>query len=499
MATEKVILAIDQGTTSTRAILFDRSGQVRAVAQEEFPQHYPKPDWVEQDAEHIWQSVRQAVLRALQQTGLPGEAIEAIGIANQRETTVVWERATGRPIYRAIVWQDRRTAEWCHRWKAEQPLLQDRTGLVVHPYFSASKIRWILEHVNGAGARAEQGELAFGTIDSFLIWRLTGGAVHATDVTNASRTLLWNLRRGMWDGEICHLLGIPESLLPEVAPSGSLFGKTRGLDFLPDGIPIAGVAGDQQASLFGQACWRRGEAKCTYGTGAFLLVHTGSQPVRSQHGLIATAAATRQGEALQYALEGSILVAGAAVQWLRDGLGLLTRSDQVEELALQARSDSTVVFVPALTGLGAPHWAPEVQGTIFGLTRATGAAELARATLEGIALQVRDLIEAIRRDFPDGLAWLRVDGGMARNDWLLQLQADVLGVPVHRVAHGESTALGAAMLAGVTTGFWQSPEALVEVVKLEREFQPAAPSERVQALVHRWERAVRTTLAHYSG
>ncbi len=490
------VLAIDQGTTSTRAILYDESGMARGVDQREFPQLYPHPDHVEHDPEQIWESVREVVRGALAAAGADGAQVAAIGITNQRETTIVWDRETGRPVYNAIVWQDRRTADICRRWKTEEELIRERTGLVSHPYFSASKLRWILDNVPGARERAERGELAFGTVDSYLIWRLTGGAVHATDVTNASRTMLFNLRSEAWDGELCHLFSIPEPLLPAVQRSASRFGETRGLDFLPDGIPICGVAGDQQASLFGQGCWSHGDAKCTYGTGAFLLVNLATDFILSRSGLITTAAATPEGEPLQYALEGSLFIAGAAIQWLRDGLGIIETAPQVNELAARARPDSEVVFVPALVGLGAPYWVPEAQGTIFGLTRATGAAELARATLESIALQVRDLVLAIESDTGFSLQRLRADGGAAKSDLLLALQANVLGATVERMREGESTALGAAMLAALGAGL-QDKETLRGWAQVERAFEPSGDREAVEALIRRWEHAVKTTIEHY--
>ena len=497
MANDGYLLAIDQGTTSSRAIIYDRAGRPVASAQAEFPQHYPQADWVEHDPEEIWTSVRQVVTDSIRAAGISADTIRAIGIANQRETTLVWERDGGRPIYNAIVWQDRRTVDVCNRWKADEHVLRERTGLVANPYFSVWKLQWILDNVEGARVRAERGELAFGTVDSFLIWRLTGGKAHVTDVTNASRTLLLNLHSGSWDGELCHMLRVPEAVLPEVLRSATIFGTTAGLDWLPDGIPIAGVAGDQQASLFGQGCWQFGEAKCTYGTGAFLLVHLGDRPVLSERGLLTTIAATLADQPLQYAVEGSLFIAGAAVQWLRDALGIIERSEQVNELAAQARADSEVVFVPALVGLGAPYWAPEAQGTIFGLTRATGAAELARAVLESIALQVLDLAEAIAHDTGQPLKGLRADGGAARSDLLMQLQADLLRVPVERAEHGESTALGAAMLAALGSEFVTDPQQLRAWASVERTFQPSADVARTQALVDRWKRAVQTVIEHY--
>jgi glycerol kinase len=493
---DKYLLAIDQGTTSSRVVVFDQEAQPIAAAQEEFPQFYPQTGWVEHDAEQIWSSVAGLVPRALDQAGLEAGQITAIGITNQRETTVVWDRQSGAPIHHAIVWQDRRTAEFCAARKESEPWLQQRTGLVLDPYFSATKIRWILDHVSEARRRAVDGRLAAGTIDSFLIWRLTGGQRHVTDVTNASRTLLLDLENVAWDDELCRFFEVPRAVLPEVLPSCGEFGVTRGLDFLPDGIPITGAVGDQQSSLFGQGCFAAGDAKCTYGTGAFLLVHTGAARVESQARLLATLAAST-GTQPQYALEGSLFVAGAAVQWLRDGLKMIAASPEVDTLAAEAHDDSRLVFVPALVGLGAPHWTPAAQGTIFGITRATTTADLARATLEGLALQVQDLLEAVACDFPGGLKRLRVDGGAARSDYLMQLQADVLQIPVERVAQGESTALGAALLAGLGAGVWNSTEDLKHVVRIARTFEAGMPAEKRAALIRRWQAAVKTVIQYY--
>ena len=453
------VLAIDQGTTSTRAVVYDALGQVRGSAGRELTQHYPRPGWVEHDAEEIWQAVVEVIPRALAAAQVEPGALTAIGVTNQRETIVLWERATGRPLARAIVWQDRRTAEFCRERHQDEEWLRQRTGLVLDPYFSATKIRWLLQQDASWRSRAEAGELACGTIDSFLIWRLTGGHVHATDRSNASRTLLFNLTEACWDAELCRYFEVPAALLPEVRSSAADYGTTTGLDVLPDGVPIRGVAGDQQAALFGQGAFAAGEAKCTYGTGAFFLQHLGDKATLSQHRLLTTLAASGAGPP-QYALEGSVFVAGAAVQWLRDGLHLLENAPDIEALAARSDLEQPVLFVPGFVGLGAPHWVPEARGVLFGLTRGTTAADLGRATLEGVAYQVADLVEAAAADAGTQLTALRVDGGMARNARFLQCQADVLGIPVLQTAQSEATALGAAMLAGLQAGVWPNQESL---------------------------------------
>jgi glycerol kinase len=491
------VLAIDQGTTSTRAVVYDAAGAGVGSAARELTQHYPQPGWVEHDAAEIWESVAAVVPRALQAAGIEARALVVVGITNQRETSVLWERNTGQPVARAIVWQDRRTADFCRDHKSDEPWLSERTGLVLDPYFSATKIGWLLEHQSGLRSRAEAGQLAWGTIDSFLIWKLTGGNVHATDVSNASRTLLLNLKTATWDDELCRYFGVPQTLLPHVKASAADYGKTRGLGFLPDGLPIAGVAGDQQAALFGQRCFAAGEAKCTYGTGAFFLLHTGGRPTRSRHGLLSTLAATVT-EQPQYALEGSVFVAGAAVQWLRDGLKLFRDAAEVEGLARQADPAHPVIFVPALVGLGAPHWAPEARGVVFGLTRGTSTAELARAALDGVAFQVADLIEAAGKDAGVPLAELRVDGGMARNAWFLQVQADLLGLPVVQAGESESTALGAALLAGLKAGVWPDLDALRRLPQKEARFEPRLPPRQREGRLAEWRRAVETVVKFYA-
>lgn len=491
------ILALDQGTTSTRAVVYDAEGRNRGAANKEFRQHYPQPGWVEHDAEEIWQSVAEVVPQALQKAGIGPDQLAAIGLTNQRETVVLWDRASGRPVAPAIVWQDRRTASFCRNHVRDEPWLRERTGLVLDPYFSATKIHWLLEHNPTWREQAQAGKLACGTIDSFLIWRLTGGRVHATDVSNASRTLLFNLRTSAWDEELCRFFEVPMALLPQVRPSAADYGQTAALGFLPAGLPIAGVAGDQQAALFGQRATQAGEAKCTYGTGAFFLLHTGDVCVPSANRLLTTFAATLD-EKPQYALEGSVFIAGAAVQWLRDGLKLIDTAPAVEALANIADPQQPVVVVPALVGMGAPHWIPESQGAIFGLTRGTTAAELARATLEGVALQVGDLIDATNREVPKPVHELRVDGGMTRNATFLQMQADLLGVPVIQAAEIESTAQGAAFLAGLQVGLWPDLDTLRRLPSTGRRFEPRLSETDRQRIRKRWQRAVAAVIRYHT-
>lgn len=486
------LLAIDQGTTGSTAIVVGLDGSTLGKASVEFEQHFPKPGWVEHDAEQIWASVTESVRRALVAAGTAGEEIAAIGITNQRETTLLWDRATGRPIHKAIVWQCRRTAPECDRLKADgvEPLVRRKTGLVIDAYFSGTKVAWILDAVSGARARADKGELAFGTIDCFLVHRLTGGAVHATDVTNASRTLLMDLEKLAWDDEMLRTFKVPASVLPKIVPSAGPIGTTKGVGFLPDGIPITGIAGDQQAALFGQACFGEGDAKCTYGTGAFALMNIGGVPTASTHGLITTVAwQVGAGTKPVYALEGSSFIAGAAVQWLRDGLGIIKTAAEIEALARKVESTDGVAFVPALAGLGAPYWDQSARGTITGITRGTTAAHLARATLEGIAFQVWDLLAAMTKDAGHSLRALKVDGGASKNDLLAQFQADVAGVAVVRPTEVESTGRGAAMLAGVGAGLTDLAAAS-RMVKVDRTFEPAiAPAARAEHLA-RWEGAI---------
>ena len=488
--TEKLLLAIDQGTTGSTALVVTLAGETRGRATVEFPQHFPKPGWVEHDAKEIWTSVAQAVSGALAKAGVRGEDIGAIGITNQRETTLLWDVKTLEPIHRAIVWQCRRTADVCDRLKAEgaAPRVRDKTGLVIDAYFSGTKIAWILDEVSGARARAERGELAFGTIDAFLVSRLTGGAVHATDVTNASRTLLMDLRTLAWDDELCALFRVPRAVLPKIVASAEVVGHTKGVSFLPDGIPIAGIAGDQQAALFGQACFDRGDAKCTYGTGAFALANIGPEVVLSERGLVTTVAWKVDGTTT-YALEGSSFIAGAAVQWLRDGLGIIQSAKEVEALARQVESSDGVHFVPALAGLGAPYWDPNARGTISGITRGTTKAHLARATLEGIAFSVLDLLDAMAKDAKRSLAKLRVDGGACQNDLLMQFQSDVADVAVERPTEVESTGRGAAMLAGLGAGL-SDIGAVRRMWKHDRTFHPTLDRAGRAAKIEGWARAI---------
>lgn len=450
------LLAIDQGTTGTTVLVMDLEGRTLGRDYCEFPQVYPRPGWVEHDPEEIWRSVRKCIEGALASAGLGGSAIAAIGITNQRETTVLWDRKTGAPVHRAIVWQDRRTADRCAelREKGHEEKVKATTGLVLDPYFSGTKLEWLLDNVEGARARAERGELAFGTIDSYLVYRLSGGAVHITDVTNASRTLLMDLRTLRWDSAMCDLLRIPDKVLPTIVPSAARIAETRGMNVLPDGIPITGIAGDQQAALFGQACFEVGDAKCTYGTGAFILVNTGAVPVPSRFGLISTVG-WQVGDEVVYALEGSAFTAGAAVQWLRDGLGLIRTSAEIEDLAKQVESSEGVTFVPALAGLGAPYWDPEARGILTGLTRGTRAAHIARAVLEGIAFQVDDLVRSMSEDLGKPIVRMRADGGASANNLLMQMQADISNLLIERPSDPESTARGAAMLAGVGAGLFR--------------------------------------------
>jgi glycerol kinase len=490
------LLAIDQGTTSTRAVVFDDAGRNVASSGLELTQHYPYPGWVEHDAEEVWRGVRQTVPAALQAAGIDASQLAAIGITNQRETCLFWDRTSGKPSGRAIVWQDRRTADFCRDRRADADWLHQKTGLILDPYFAGTKLHWMLKDDAGLRKDAVAGSVAAGTVDSFLIWRLTGGRLHATDVTNASRTLLLNLATAEWDDELCQYFGVPRNVLPEVRPSAGDFGTTRGLDFLPDGIPIRGVAGDQQAALFGQCGFSRGEAKCTYGTGAFFLQHVGDEPVLSRHRLVTSIAATT-GRKLQYVLEGSIFIAGAAVQWLRDGLKLIPSSPEVEALAEASDPNQPVLFVPAFVGLGAPHWVPEARGVLFGLTRGTTSADLARAALEGVAYQVADLVEAAAEDTGAPLLGLRVDGGMARNAWFLRRQADVLGLPVLAEPDTEATARGAAYLAGLAGNVWPDLEALRRLGGAGVTYAPSMSEEERERRMRLWHRAVRTVIAFY--
>ncbi len=494
------LLVIDQGTTSTRVVIFDDLLRPVAQDQREILPTYPNPGWVEHDPKALVDWVGPLVVQAMVLAGIGPSRVAGIGLTNQRETTVVWDRATGEAIGPALVWQDRRTAPFCEAHRDRRDWISERTGLVLDPYFSATKIAWLLDHVPGARKRAETGELAAGTVDSLLIRHLTGGERHVTDVTNASRTLLMDLRTLTWADDLCHFFAVPRGILPEIRPSAGEFGRTKGLAYLPDGLPITGVAGDQQASLVGQGCLTAGQAKCTYGTGAFLLAHTGDRPVPSTRGLITTLAATLGDGPPQYALEGSVFVAGAAVQWFRDGLKAVGTAPEIDVMSGAADPDSEVLFVPALTGLGAPHWEPDARGTIFGLTRATSIADLARATLEGVAFQVADLIDAINADLPEPLREMRVDGGMARSDPFLQFQADVLGLPLRRSPQAESTSLGAALLAGLGCGLFPDPASAADLLQAgSHTFQTDRDRAWRDAKLGRWRHAVETVKAHYRG
>jgi glycerol kinase len=485
------LLAIDQGTTGSTVLLLATDGRVLGRATKEFPQHFPKPGWVEHEPGEIWASVLSALHGAYAAARESPSECAGIGITNQRETTLVWDRATGEPVHRAVVWQDRRTTERCRALKDAglEPLFRARTGLVLDPYFSGTKLEWILDHVEGARARAEKGELAFGTIDTFLVWKLSAGAAHVTDTSNASRTLLFDLHSRAFSDELCRHLRVPTAMLPKVASSSEVYATTRGVPGLPDGIPVAGIAGDQQAALFGQTCFAPGDAKCTYGTGAFLLVNTGERIVPSKNGLVTTVAWTLNGQT-HYALEGSSFIAGAAVQWLRDGLGLIGKSSEVEALAASVPSSDGVVFVPALAGLGAPYWDPDARGVICGLTRGSTRAHLARATLEGVAFSVADLGRAMEADMGARIARLRVDGGASENALLMQFQADVLDVLVDRPANVETTALGAAYLAGLGVGAFDGLDAVRRAHHVARTFTPSISVTERDAHLARWSDGV---------
>ena len=486
----KHILALDQGTTSSRAIVFNQAGQPVAVAQQEFPQSYPQPGWVEHDPETLWQTQAAVAVEALQKAGITARNVAAIGIANQRETTLLWDRTTGQAVAPAIVWQDRRTAEACAilRAASREAAIRARSGLLLDPYFSATKLAWLLASQPGLRARAETGELAFGTVDSWLAWKLTGGAAHVTDASNASRTLLFDLQTGDWSDELLAEFAIPRAVLPRVVDSSGVLGTVSALPELA-GLPIAALVGDQQGALAGQGCFSAGLAKNTYGTGCFLLMHTGDQALAPPPGLLSTVAARRAGR-LSYALEGSVFIGGAVVQWLRDGLGLVGQSSEIEALAASVPDSGGVAFVPAFVGLGAPYWDPQARGAIFGLTRGSTGAHIARAALESIALQVADLVGALESESAQPLAELRVDGGAAANNLLLQLQADLLGRPVVRPLITETTALGAAYLAGLAVGVWRDDNELASLWQAERRFEPRMPAAEVAAIKARWQEAV---------
>ncbi len=484
------ILALDQGTTSSRAIVFDHEGNIVITSQKEFPQYFPKPGWVEQKPVEIWSSQSAVMAEAIASLWDSDFKICGIGISNQRETTIVWDAVTGKPVYNAIVWQDRRTTSLCDELKRQglSDMIREKTGLLIDPYFSATKVKWILDNVPGARERAEKGRLRFGTVDSWLIWNLTKGMVHVTDVSNASRTLLFNIHTLDWDADLLKLFGVPASMLPRVASSSEIYGyNTRAQ------VPIAGIAGDQQAALFGQMCLEPGSVKCTYGTGSFLLMNSGPKPMASQNNLLTTVS-WKIGERVDYALEGSIFVAGSVVQWLRDGLGIIRSSDEVEALAASVPDAGGVVFVPALTGLGAPWWNADARGSLYGITRGTTAAHIARAALDGIAFQTMDIVAAMEKDAGVPLQNLKVDGGAARNNLLMQFQADLLGVDVVRPSTTETTAMGAAFLAGLATGFWSDIDELKAVWQAERCFKPTMPPDTVAAAKAAWSDAIRRTL-----
>lgn len=495
---QKYILALDQGTSSSRAIVFDHEGRICATAQKEFPQHFPKPGWVEHDPKDIWSSEASVIAEAITALGINGLNIAGIGITNQRETTIVWDAETGEPVYNAIVWQDRRTSEYCDILK-EQNLtgfIREKTGLIIDAYFSATKIRWILENVPGARARAEAGKLRFGTVDTWLLWNLTRGECHMTDVSNASRTMLFNIHTLKWDEDLMKLFGIPMSMLPEVHSSSEIYGHTKTTIFAHK-VPVAGIAGDQQAALFGQMCTTPGSVKNTYGTGCFLLMNSGTKPITSSHNLLTTIA-WKIGDTVNYALEGSIFVGGSVVQWLRDGLGIIKSSSEIESLAMTVPDNGGVYFVPALTGLGAPYWDQYAKGTICGLTRGTTAAHIARAALEGIAFETMDIVNAMEHDAGIKLAELKVDGGASRNNLMMQFQADILGTKVIRPKVTETTAMGACYLAGLATGYWDSLDDIKRQWNADKVFGPLAPAEKVLKLKEGWANAIGRTLTENS-
>eukprot|EP01133_Synstelium_polycarpum_P004673 gene4673-5459_t len=492
---DEYILALDQGTTSSRAIIFDHNGQIRSIAQKEFKQIFPKSGWVEHDPNEIWASQASVAAEATVKMGLNGTNIKAIGITNQRETTIVWDRKTGEPIYNAIVWQDRRTADFCDelRKKGKTELIRSKTGLVLDAYFSGSKIKWILDHVKGAREKANAGELAFGTVDSWLVWKFTRGRVHVTDITNASRTMLFNIITQQWDPELLGLLDIPESMLPEVKQSSEIYGETTTTIFASK-IPIAGIAGDQHAALFGQMCTEKAMVKNTYGTGCFMLMNIGKEFIASKNNLLTTVAWKINGQ-IQYAFEGSIFIAGAAVQWLRDGLGIIQTSADVERLALSVEDTQGVYFVPAFAGLGAPYWQPDVRGTFVGLSRGTNKGHIARAAIEAIAYQTMDVLNAMQADAGMEIKELRVDGGATANDLLMQFQSDLLNCKVIRPTVVETTALGAAYLAGLATGYWKNVEEIQQLWKAEKEFIPAGDQAVIKNGIKNWKRAIHAAQA----
>jgi glycerol kinase len=493
---EKYILSLDQGTTSSRAILFNKKGEIVHITKREFTQYFPNPGWVEHNANEIWGSILAVIAACLAEANIKPEQIAGIGITNQRETTVVWEKETSRPIYNAIVWQSRQTARICEELKANgyDPLFREKTGLLIDAYFSGTKVKWILDNVEGAREKAERGELLFGTIDTWLIWKLSGGKVHVTDYSNASRTLMYNIHELKWDEELLDILTVPKSMLPEVRPSSEVYGYTADYHFFGQNIPIAGAAGDQQAALFGQACFGKGMAKNTYGTGCFMLMNTGEQAVKSNHGLLTTIAWGLGGK-IEYALEGSIFVAGSAIQWLRDGLRMLKDAAESEGYAASVESTDGVYVVPAFVGLGTPYWDSDVRGAVFGLTRGTSKEHFVRATLESLAYQTKDVLTAMEADSGISLKTLRVDGGAVKNNFLMQFQSDILGVPVERPVVNETTALGAAYLAGLAVGYWSSQEEIATQWNIDRCFEPSMEKEKREELYSGWKKAIKAAMA----
>ncbi len=487
------IMAIDQGTTGSTVSILNQAGSLVAKVNQEYPQIFPKPGWVEHNPEDIWNSVTAMIEKSLQVANLKGSQIAGIGITNQRETVVLWDKLSGKAIYNAIVWQCRRTQDFCDKLKKDnkQSLIRKKTGLVIDPYFSGSKIRWILKNVNGANERAKQGHLLAGNIDTYLLWRLTAGHEHKTDVSNASRTMLMNIQTAKWDADLLKIFSVPEKILPQICDSSGLFGKTKGLKVLPDGIPIAGIAGDQQAALFGQTCFAVGEAKCTFGTGSFLLMNSGHKMVISKHNMLTTVAWRLPGQKMSYALEGGAFICGAAVQWLRDGLKIISKSSEVEELARSVPTSEGVEFVPALTGLGAPHWRPEARGVITGLTRGATKAHLARATLEAMALQNTEILQAMEKDLGKKLKGLKVDGGASANNLLMQLQADYMGSTVTRPRQIETTSIGAAYLAGLGVGFWSSVDEIKRIWMVDQEFKSVMSGKSRKERLASWQKAVK--------
>jgi glycerol kinase len=493
---EKLILALDQGTTSSRAILFNKKGEIVHVAQKEFTQHFPKPGWVEHDANEIWGSILAVIASVLSEASVKPEQIAGIGITNQRETAVVWDKETGAPVYHAIVWQSRQTSEICEELKAKglNDTFREKTGLLIDAYFSGTKVKWILDHVEGAREKAEQGKLLFGTIDTWLIWKLSGGKAHVTDYSNASRTLMYNIHELKWDEELLDILGVPKLMLPEVRPSSEVYAKTVDYHFFGKEVPIAGVAGDQQAALFGQACFTEGMAKNTYGTGCFMLMNTGEKAVRSENGLLTTLAWGLNGK-VEYALEGSIFVAGSAVQWLRDGLRMFKDARDSESYASRVDSTDGVYVVPAFVGLGTPYWDSDVRGAVFGLTRGTSKEHFVRATLESLAYQTKDVLAAMEADSGIELKTLRVDGGAVANNFLMDFQSNILNVPVERPVVSETTALGAAYLAGLAVGYWESQEEISTQWAVDRQFEPTMQDEERAGLYDGWKKAVHAAMA----